>query len=657
MGIRTPLPLAAAFLLLLGCQLAGPRAGAQTLILRATRSALLADGKQTTDILAEVRDTSGRPGAAFSDVQFQTSAGTLSASHAPTIGGVARVRLTAPAVAGVAHVTAFAPGGGAGSLDILITDDPSATFEGNNYMLVTGSGYLAYSVTDRVIEANGKEGGARVTYRNIDITADRLQLRCDDGILRAHDNITLKRGNNTVKARRLYYSLLSGQGYAILDEESLLKTVVLSGDPVRQQPSTTSIPSSYLSFPDLQVKLIIVSKGVTYFPNDRLQFRRARFFQDQAQIMALPYYELPLNSQELFSDQFISVGTRGFGLELPFYYNLTPRSTGIVYLRHQQQQGRSTFATTPGWAIDVLQGYSAQGPKRYEGMFGFTGLTRGDWGFRWNHTQEFGGAGQGTLYLDLPHHDSIFSSASYSQQNRVLRWGANVSGGQTLRGPGVTSSRGDLYVETLPHRLAGAKGLMYTLDSGIGSGSTRTSLADVAGLSETTESVGIRAFTRPWTIDSRTTLNNSFRVGQIWSSLGHSGPMEMATLSLDHTIAGGSVMNLTYDFVHQPAGIIGVNGTHRVSLSYTRNGSGRFNVNLFGSAFLDAPAATFLADMSYRVSREWRLITSATLQTYSDQRFRDLEIVIGRRLGARELQLSYSTLYHRFSFDLTTTRF
>lgn len=652
------LPLFLLIVPLLSC-LSAMQAGAAltTLSLRATRSALLADGKQSTDLIADVRDSSGRAVSNGVMVQFQTTAGTLTEPSAQTFGGVARVRLTSAPIAGVAHVTAFAAGA-SDTLEIVFTDDPAATFEGNNYMLATATGYLAYSATDRVIEAQGKNGGARVTFRNMDLTADSMQIRCDDSIVRAHDNITLKRGGHTIHANRLYYSLQSGQGYALADLNGKLQTVTINGEALHLAPSPTPIPSSYIIFPELQVKLVIVARSITYFPNDRLQFRRPRFFQDQVQIMSLPYYELPLNTDELFSDQFLSVGTNGFGLELPFYYNLTPRSTGILYLRHQQQLGRGYYATEPGWALDLIQAYSNNGSdRRFEGAFGLTGLTRSDWGFRWQHNQEFNASTQGSFYLDFPHHDSLISSGTFSQQFHTFRWGANVAAGQTFTGISDTNYRGDLYAETQPHRLGSLKSLMYTIGTTLSSGSAISGDPKIGSVHETTEGVTMRAFTRPLNLDARTTLTNSFSVGHLWSSSGSSGMTALATLALDRTIPHGGALNLTYDYVTQPGDLLVSSGKHRLSLTYNFAANKRFQAAIFGSAFLDARDSNLLADMAYRLNSHWRLLLSATLQQFEGLSYNDIEFTLGRRIGARELQLTYSTFRKRLSLDFTATRF
>lgn len=633
-------------------------AGAQVISLRTNgRAALLANGKDAIELIAEVRDPAGRPIGNDVIVQFQTSMGTLSSLQVPAFGGIARTRLSSNVV-GSARISAFAPGYGVSQpIEIVFTDDPSAIFGGNSYLSIVGNSYLAYSATDRIIDAQGKKGGAKVTYKNIEVIADRLQLQCDDNMVRAAGNVTLKRGKAELKAERIYYGLQSGQGYILAEREGHQQIFFVTGENLIEQ-TTTPIPNTYLLFKELSVKLMVVARGITYFPGDRLQFRRPRFFQDSTQIMSLPYYELPLNSQELFSDQFISVGTNGLGLELPIYYGLSPRKTGIVYVRHQQQLGRGYFANNPGWSVDVVQGYSQpEGDGRYEGAFGFIGATRSDWGFRWTHNHEFNASSQATMYLDFPQHNSVYSSLAYNQQSKRFRWGSNIAGGQTFYSPIDSSVRSDFYGETQPHRLLGSKDFLYTLGSTMSIVNTRSSVAEFGNYNERTNTVAMRAFSRPMRLDNRTTLTNSFTVGNQWTSMGRNGLTALATLSLDHTIPGGGTIGLSYDLVQQPAGLFVASGNHRVGLTYNLFANKKMQASFFGSAYLDAPDASFLADFIYKIDKDWRFISAVTLQRFASQSFQDLQFTIGRRIGARELQLTYSTFNQRISIDLTATRF
>ena len=628
-----------------------------TISLTATRTTLLAGGKQTTVLRAEVRDGSGRPVGTNVVVQFQTTGGTLSQTQAQAIGGIAQVNLTSAANAGVATVTATVAGRSIATIDVLFTDDPEATFNGNNYMLFAATGYMAYSATDRAIEANGHNGGARMTFRNFELNADRIQLRCEDQTLRAHGNIVLKRGKDILRATVLYYNIPTSQGFAIAqDENGNLKTVSVNGEHLRLEPTKSQIPYSYVNMPDFQIKLIVVAKGITYFPGDRLQFRSPKFYQDQVKIMALPYYELPVGAEELFSDQFISVGTSGFGLDLPFYFELSPRSSGIVYLKHQQPLGRGYYSTQPGWAIDVLKGYNGQGAQRFDGAYGFTGLTRGDWGFRWTHSQEFNTATQGSFYLEFPHHNSLFSTANVTQQFRAFHWGANLSGGQTFVN-GATNTQSNVYIETQAHRLAGAKAIQFTMGSTLVTTNTMSHDSNIDSYRETTEGINLRAFTRPLALDKRTTLVNSLTLGRQWSDRGHTGATTQATIAMDHTLPGGGSVNLTYDYLTQPTGALVSDGKHRLTGTYSMLVQKRLQVHVSGSTYLDVADAGVLADLSYRIDNHWRFLGAATLQRFGDTSYQDLEFTVGNRIGARELQLTYSTFSRRISFDLTATRF
>lgn len=656
--MRSRLPQNLFFLLFL-CGLAGfalPASAIQYNVrLRVTRTTLLSNGKDKTLIIAEVSDPSGRQAVSGVEVQFQTTLGTITPPRAATFGSSAQAELSA-SVTGVARVTALVAGSVSNTVEILFTDDPEATFQGNNYVQISGSKYLVYSATDQVVEAIGKRPSARLTFRNTEITADHLQINCRDMIVRAQDNVTIRRGKNTAHVNRLYYSLSSGEGYAIAEQQGQLRTVFVSGMGLLMEPFTEILPNTFMKMAPMQVKLNVTAKNITYFPGDRLQFQHAKFYQDQTLLVTLPYYEMALNSPELFSDQFIKVGTSGLGLELPYYYNVSPHAMGIILLRHQQQIGRSSFSQDNGWGVDVAQSYSSSGDKHYDGAYGFTGLSRSDWGFRWTHNSEFSKNTQGAFYVDFPQHDSVFSSANFTQNLKTFRWQTTLSAGQSF-GTAENSFRSNVYVETQPHRLDSKGGLSYTFGANYIGGAIHSTDPTVGSLSETTESLTFKAAARPRLLDKRTTFSNSFTIGHIWSNQGRNGLSTLASFSLDRTISGGSSLNLAYDYVDQPGGLLVASGKHRVGLTYSASAGKRFSMLIYGSGYLDTNESSLLGDVTYRLNNYWRLITSATLQKYQGQSYNDIEFTIGRRIGARELQFTYSTLYQRVSLDLTATRF
>ncbi len=654
---NTAIKFAAVFMFIVAGIAAG--AGVNTVQLRSMRPVILADGKQSTDITAIVRDSTGRQLTGNVLVQFTTTAGTLSQQQAYTdFSGAARVRLISAPIAGLAKVSAFTAGGTPDSIDIEFTDDPQATYAGNNYMLFTAKTYLAYAATERVIEGEGLNGGAHLSFRNFEVSADRLQFRCDDGILRAQGTVTMKRGTHKLLASRVYYSLISGDGVAITREDGgTAKTVKLYGESMRQEESKVPAAYSYMTMPQLNVKLIISAVAITYFPNDKLQFKKPRFFQDQAQILAMNYYEVPLHSDQLFTDQFFSLGTSGFGLELPYYYSLTATGSGVATLRHQQAMGRGYISYNPGWAIDVVQSYNSNTDHRFEGAYGFTGLTRGDWDFRWNHNQEWDSHTQTSFDVEFPRHDSIYGSTNISQQFSMLRWGANLAGGQTFLSDHTQSTRADVFVESTPRTLLGFKSMLYTVGTTFLSAHSKSANPALAGASETREGVNFHAFSRPIPLDKHTQLTSSFTVGNTWAGHEGSGMTSLATVALDHSFNKAGNLNLTYDLVMQPGTFYDSQGKHRVSTSYNLSQGKKVTLSVFGSAYLDTSDRSLLADMSYKLDKNWRLMGAATLQKYNDLSYTDFEVMIGRRLGAREMQIAYSTYLKRISVDYTATRF
>jgi hypothetical protein len=107
----------------------------------------------------------------------------------------------------------------------------------------------------------------------------------------------------------------------------------------------------------------------------------------------------------------------------------------------------------------------------------------------------------------------------------------------------------------------------------------------------------------------------------------------------------------------QPEAFYETTGMHRISVTYNVGGTKRFSMQLFGSAYLDAQNNSLLADLSYRLSSQWRILGLVTVERYGDLSYTDFELTVGRRIGARELQLTYSTYLKRFSIDFMATRF
>jgi len=631
-----------------------------SLRLSASRTTVLNNGRDFAEILVEVRDSSGRFVGDGTPVVFSTNLGQFSES--PTVGtrsGVARIRLSSPQK-GTATVTA-AVVGAVEKLEIVFTDDPSATFQGNAYMAVQANGSLLYSPISRVIEAVGRPrsdpedgfAGAHFTYRNIEVFADRIQVDCTANVLRAHGQVHLRRGGRRLRCGRLRYELLTGNGYAIAEVENRLRPVQLSGADLTVTPLETGIAPKWFEDAALESdNLIITARQILLFPNEKLQFKRPRFYQDGQHLVSMPFYSLGLYSNELFTDQFMSVGTQGFGLDVPLYFNLTPSATGIFHIRHGERTGRSVFATRQGWSLDMTHAYSDLGSgSRYTGELGVMGINRADWGVRWSHSQELATDTRGSLFVDFPQHRSLFGSANLSKHFAGLNAGLNLTGSRSVRGFSNSGVSGDVYLETAPRKV-GRTGYMYAIG---GTAGMQRSKAGPYVYSAMTQGVQARVFSSPFRLDGKTTLTNYLTVGNLWTTQGNSGVSMLASLTANRTLGSGA-LTLTYDFARQP-GAFDFGGSHRMSLNMYTGAGSKWRLSLYGNTMLDAPNASLIGDFVYAVAPRWRVSLAASISRFFGGTFRDYEVGLSRSLGGRELVLSYSTYHHRFFFDIEASRF
>ncbi|MCC6730527.1 MAG: hypothetical protein IT208_14425 [Chthonomonadales bacterium] len=640
------------------------RCGVPTLSLRSSRGAALNDGRDTVEVIAEVRDSAGRYVPDGTSVTFTTNLGTFAqagvSQTVQTRAGTARARISAQ-VKGTATVTAVVDGGGFARYDLIFTDDPEDTFEGNAYLAASGAGSLLYSATDRVIEALGEpqtedgaaRPGAHITYRNIEVTADSLQVDCGANVVRASGRVKYRRGARHLDCARLFVNLQTGDGFAVAGLGGRLVPGKVNGRTLELTPTPGGLSPAVFEMVEMaDASLVVSAQQILLFPGEKLQFKRPHFYQEGQHLLSLSFYSLSLYSNQLFTDQFLSVGTQGLGVDVPLYYDMTPASVGLLRVRYGEHAGRSIYARRPGWALDLTQAYNSLGTsRRFTGEFGLTGINRSDWGFRWSHNQEFGYDTRTSFYVDMPQHRGIYASSNLNRRLGPLNLGLNLSANRSFSGIHTEGAEGDLYLETTPRKV-GRTGYMMAV--GANGSVSRTRAGDYRS-NAVTQGIQARFYSQPFKLDRSTTLTNYVTVGNVWTNLGRGGRSLVASLTAARSMPGGASLRATYDFARQPT-VLTDGGSHRVSLSYYA-GDRRWNVYVYSSVMLDAPLSSTMADLGFVFAPRWRLSLTATLQRFSGSSFRDFELGIARTIGGRDLLLSYSTLSHRIFFDIQASRF
>ena len=95
-------------------------------------------------------------------------------------------------------------------------------------------------------------------------------------------------------------------------------------------------------------------------------------------------------------------------------------------------------------------------------------------------------------------------------------------------------------------------------------------------------------------------------------------------------------------------------GEHRLSAQAFYN-KGNLNITMFGARSLDLERSSLFGDLSYRVSKQWRLTSSYTYDNYITETFLDYTFGFGYRLGWREVGLIWSAQTQRIGLQLLGT--
>ncbi len=682
------LTVALAALMLLPC--AARAAGRASVTLAASPDIIYADGKSTTVITATVRDGGGSLVANNTPVRFTTTLGTLTGDTASTTSGVARISLTSAASAGTATVTAVAfgataDGSSAGATTVEFTEDRESLFARDaRWIRLDCPQYLIYSADTRIVEAQGKNGSAHLSYKALDIQANSLQVDLQTRLVLAH-HATLQRGRHVLRVAELRYDLLNEAGTAILAGEAQSVTVTgsdLETAPQPLDPAQLPLLSNPYRFADLADSRVVVSaRAITADPGDQIQFRRATIYSDGKKLLSVAYHVMPMNTDQIFGQQLIGFGSEGVFLNIPYYYNVTPHSKGTIYLRNAAvsganianslSSGTSFFtgqAARHGLALDLEQTYEIG--RGGTGQFLINGITRSEWGAQWSHTQRIDEATTGYLFVDYPEHRSEYVSSNVSRQFSGFSVNASASGSNDPGADGYKAKSYSVstYLQTNPKPI-GHSIFNYSTDFTLQQGSLTETAPDTGTITTpiSNRSVDVRLFTAPLQLNKRTQLTDSLTVGQVWGGRNnHFAPVVSASLGLTRTFRQSDSLTLNYTYRYDPLlsqlgspssslnpleALLRSSTQQRLTATYLTVPLPRLTVSFSGGYGLPLGDRSLFGTAMYRINSNWGVGIATSYEQYVLNSYRDFEYMVSRKVFGRDLAFYYSTKTKKVRFD------
>lgn len=656
----------------------------QTLVhLTAYPTVSVADGRSTSTITAELRDSGGKLVADGTRVVFNTTLGTFRESIVTTTNGIARAILVSDGRAGVAQITATPLSGAAtpANLEFEFVADRAMLSSAREYVEIVAPGLMHYTADNRVIGAAGVNKGVTLRYRDITVEADDLQLTIPSYELRARKarvhvgkivreydalyfqlNVRKGYGLTTFEAKKPKFPVPQGKGVAFVYEATdgtyrtdeaptvtrfgLVEVKGSAISPASSAPGPDAFELSDLSFATSRIS----AKKAVIFPQKQIQFHRAQLYVADSKVVQLPLFQLNLANANtpLITESLINVTDSNIALDYPHYLSLKPGQTSLLRFRTGNTYDRGQ-ATGQGAWLDYELNWNRG--DEMDGGLSYRGIGRSDWSIGVRQYNRFDNRTSGFLQLDFPAAKSLFGSGSLSHEFDGFHVSLNGNANQTLRG--IRQSYRDLNFvgETSPIRIGK---LPLQAFYGVTASTSQRSIENVLSQEQSTAGVRARLQSSPIRIEAGTTMTTAFSVSQVTGTTYQRGLQITANTTLSRRINNNTSALLSYDFTRD-----GYNdrfvGMHRLS-AQTYMTLGRTSVRLLHSRSLDIDRMNIFGDVEYQPSRSWILRGSYTMDRYGandySSSFQDMQFSFGYVLGWREIGLVYSKRSGRIGLQL-----
>lgn len=185
-------------------------------------------------------------------------------------------------------------------------------------------------------------GDVQISYGNLLLTGDELQIDLISGDLILQGAVTLWQDEQEIKGNSLIYNLESGQGEfdsarAEVQLPEATGIIYLAGEAVRLSEDSYVAKNTTFTTCDLETSHYhLATKELELFPGDKVIIRGVTYYEGTIPLFYWPYLVVPLDESDrdrVFTLPVVGYGEpEGYYMKNTFNYYLTPKSTGHAYL-------------------------------------------------------------------------------------------------------------------------------------------------------------------------------------------------------------------------------------------------------------------------------------------------------------------------------------
>jgi len=406
---------------------------------------------------------------------------------------------------------------------------------------------------------------------------------------------------------------------------------------------------SPMSFLDISASLSTVeSKRAVVSPGRNVQFQKAAIRVGGQTVMSIPLFQVDLNtSSPIITEQFVNVSNSSIALNYPYYLSLKPGETSALRFRYGNRFS-SGLGATGGTYLDYE--YNWNRGAKMEGGLAITGLNRNDWGVGlrqyWLPDQRT----SITAQVDVPAHKSLFTNVGVSRRFDGYQATLNAQHGRNLAGDRFQSDQLMLNIDGDPKQIG-----KLPLSLSLGLTAQQRRITGESGSSQQGAGLQARLDSRSILLSPRDSISVSYTATR-WSGSDIASPLtQVGSLNLSSNWIPGLFLQTTYEY-EQDGFSETILGRHRMTLDGIYS-AGRLNFRTYISKSLDVDRLSANLGMDYKLSDLWRVSTGYLLDRFIGDTFVEQSVVLGYRLGFREIGLSYSTRTKRLGLELLGTRF
>ncbi len=682
-------------LMILTTCLASAQAVQRSIRLSAFPAAVVADGRSAITITAEVREVStGQFAPDGTRVLFRSKLGFFRESVVTTRSGIAQAILVAGNTPGIDKVTASEVGGGTfpSVIEIDYVKDKSELLQGQEKIEVFTDDNLEYSQLEYLISAASAKGKVRLAYKDLTIEAKKLEYDVRAGIVKAQFAqvntsawsgyfqdiyLELKKragfGTTRYKGYRpqfRWFMPLWGYLFFDLDDQDRpipmqKKEIFALGEISRAGVSSpvTAVPEGAFEFKDINKPQSINAKSALIVPGRKIIFTKAVIRMNMKGLIPIPLYQIDLNAPpgQLFADDIINVFDNQFSVNYPQYLTLSPNQESLVRFRTGQNLGRG-FNANRGVFFDYELNWS--NGERGQGAFTYTGMGRDDYQVGIRQYSRLSDRTQASFQLLSPAGQSVFLNTSISNQNKGFQWTLNSNVQRSIQGLQSDGAAANLVAEKDPIKVGKLPLRLFPgVRADVGDRTIESLQVDgngdlvpvVTRFQQSAYGAQLRGSTDPLQLSKDSTLQAGFTIAQVQGTNVPVPITLLGQLSMYNQLPYNISNRISLDYVRDGFTEIGT-GLYRLSTEFAvRNGN--LGVGAFWNQSLDLDRQSFFIDSFYYFDSNWRIGYSYTFDRVDRSTFVDYTILIGRKIGPREVSLGYSYLTRRIGFNLVNAPF